>query len=228
MSTFVLGDLHGAYKALLQCLERSHFDYLNDKLIFLGDIYDGWSESSLCVEEFLKIKNLIHLLGNHDDWTLQWATIGSMPDNWLVQGGEKTISSYNNLFSQSHIDFLNESVLYHLDDNRLFVHAGFLPDTPLDQQSKEILSWDRTFVESAVSYSQLNKNIRFTKYNEIYVGHTPTIRYGMSYPFRAGEIWLMDTGAGWNGFLTIMDIDSKEYWCSDNVAQLYPNETGRF
>lgn len=25
--TFIIGDLHGAYKALIQCLKRSDFDY---------------------------------------------------------------------------------------------------------------------------------------------------------------------------------------------------------
>ena len=35
----------------------------------------------------------------------------------------------------------------------------------------------------------------------------------------------MDTGAGWNGKLTIMDVDTEEYWQSDLVESLYPNET---
>ena len=26
-----MGDIHGAYKALLQCLKRSRFDYENDQ-----------------------------------------------------------------------------------------------------------------------------------------------------------------------------------------------------
>lgn len=33
-----MGDIHGAYKALQQCLERSKFNYENDKLIQLGDV----------------------------------------------------------------------------------------------------------------------------------------------------------------------------------------------
>jgi len=56
-----MGDIHGNYKGLLQCLERSNFDYANDKLIQLGDVVDGWSESCECVTELLKIKNLISI-----------------------------------------------------------------------------------------------------------------------------------------------------------------------
>jgi serine/threonine protein phosphatase 1 len=43
--TFVIGDIHGAYLALKQVLERSDFDYENDLLITIGDIVDGWSDS---------------------------------------------------------------------------------------------------------------------------------------------------------------------------------------
>jgi len=39
---------------------------------------------------------------------------------------------------------------------------------------------------------------------------------------------MMDTGAGWNGRLTIMNTDTKEYFQSDKVNDLYPNERGRY
>lgn len=64
----VMGDVHGAYKALVQCLERSGFDYEKDTLIQLGDIVDGYPDSYECVEELLKIENLIAIKGNHDGW----------------------------------------------------------------------------------------------------------------------------------------------------------------
>ncbi len=35
------------------------------------------------------------------------------------------------------------------------------------------------------------------------------------------------TGGGYEGRLTIMDIDTKEFWQSDNMKSLYPNERGR-
>ena len=35
--TLVLGDIHGAFKSLLQCLSRSAFDYAKDNLIVLGE-----------------------------------------------------------------------------------------------------------------------------------------------------------------------------------------------
>ena len=68
MRTFVMGDIHGAHKALLQCLERSAFDRNKDTLIQLGDISDGFEGVYDCVEELLKIPNLIAIKGNHDEW----------------------------------------------------------------------------------------------------------------------------------------------------------------
>ena len=38
---FVLGDVHGNYQGMLQCFERSNFNYEEDTLVFLGDINDG-------------------------------------------------------------------------------------------------------------------------------------------------------------------------------------------
>lgn len=41
------------------------------------------------------------------------------------------------------------------------------------------------------------------------------------------NVWNIDTGAGFKGKLTIMDADTKEFWQSDPVPELYPNEKGR-
>ena len=62
MKTYVLGDVHGAYKALLQVLMKSNFDYENDTLISLGDICDGWSEVVECFEELFMRRSMFPLL----------------------------------------------------------------------------------------------------------------------------------------------------------------------
>ena len=35
LKTYAIGDIHGAYKALIQCFERSKFDYKKDRLIVM-------------------------------------------------------------------------------------------------------------------------------------------------------------------------------------------------
>ena len=35
------------------------------------------------------------------------------------------------------------------------------------------------------------------------------------------------TGAGWDGYITIMDVDTKEHWHSDYSKDLYGSNQGR-
>jgi serine/threonine protein phosphatase 1 len=227
MRTFVLGDIHGAYRALRQCLDKSGFDYERDRLIFLGDVYDGWSEADKCVDELIKIKNLIYILGNHDEWVLQWILRGESQEIWLMQGGLNTIQTISNRVFEKHLSFLSRARLYHLENNRLFVHAGFLMDEPIEGQGKDILLWDRSLAEKAITKYLINSKEKITDYDEVYLGHTPTIRYKKNEPLNINDIWLMDTGAGWNGCLSIMNVETKEFFCSDCVVDLYPDEKGR-
>jgi serine/threonine protein phosphatase 1 len=41
------------------------------------------------------------------------------------------------------------------------------------------------------------------------------------------NVWNVDTGAAFTGRITVMDIDTKRYWQSDVVKDLYPGEPGR-
>ena len=68
---------------------------------------------------------------------------------------------------------------------------------------------------------------RLKLYDEIYIGHTPVIRFNTDKPMNKHNVWNIDTGAGFDGKITILDIDTKEYWQSDSVPSFYPNEKVR-
>jgi serine/threonine protein phosphatase 1 len=130
MKTFVVGDIHGAYKALKQCLRRIKFDYDNDRLICLGDIVDGWPDTPKCIEELLKIKNLVFVLGNHDIWAMNWFETGARPLIWTEQGGQATIDAYikSPELMIKHRSFFKNTRKYFVDEgNRIYVHGGFNP-----------------------------------------------------------------------------------------------------
>jgi len=222
--TFVLGDIHGAYRALQQCLTLSGFDYTHDRLIFLGDVADGWPDTKACIEELLKIKNLVCIMGNHDWWTLEWMETGFAEEIWLKQGGEATVKSYSDGVPQTHIDLLASAPTYYEDNGRLFVHAGFDPQTPIDQQPMDLLLWDREFVYQVLTLHEKGITKKISKYDEVYIGHTPI---ASAQPLQSCEVWLMDTGAGWSGRLSMMNIDTKEMFVSDPVPELYPGVEGR-
>lgn len=140
---------------------------------------------------------------------------------------------------QSHIDFFESMKLYHVtEDNKLFVHGGFNRHYLIDEEpfnDAQNLMWDRDLWGTALSYEALYRGFKSeksqfknkNKFEEIYIGHTATINYGNDYPMRAANIWNMDTGAGFNGRLSIMDIDTKQVWQSSPVKELYHYEKGR-
>jgi serine/threonine protein phosphatase 1 len=222
--TFVLGDIHGAYRALRQCLERASFDYSKDHLICLGDVADGWPDTKLCVDELLKAANLIYIFGNHDFWTLEWMETGHVEEIWRTQGGKATMNSYEKGVPESHVQLLAGSLPYYILENRLFVHAGFHPHIPLDNQSLTTFLWDRNLARTALDFHSKGIDAKLTEFDEVYIGHTPVQAKN---PVKACEVWLMDTGAGWSGVLSMMNIDTKEMFVSDPVPELYPGITGR-
>ncbi|WP_313491867.1 MULTISPECIES: metallophosphoesterase [Sphingobacterium] len=238
---FVMGDIHGNINALKQCLERSGFDYEKDLLIQLGDIVDRNEGVYECVEELLKIKHLIAIKGNHDQWLDEFITTDFHPWFWN-HGGEKTIHSYlkhsgskgvcfrsGSGFKTSlnatdipeqHRQFFRNQVLYHIDSqNRCFVHAGFDRHINFMQQKESTYYWDRTLWLDALNYlDETSSNVSYETipdFKEIFIGHTPTTGCGKDQPMTAYNIYNLDTGAGDSGRLTIMDIDTKEYWQSD-------------
>jgi len=250
METFVMGDIHGAYKALLQCLERSGFNYEEDRLIQLGDVVDGFDEVYECVEELLKIKDLIAIKGNHDDWFNEFIQTSYHPQAW-AQRGKSTAVSYmqhvgkKNLIIRSgegyktalstadvpatHQHFFLHQCLYYIDnDNNCFVHAGFDRHTDFKEQQPFVYFWDRSLWSEALSFNATArgeiKKVKFqmaTEFKNIFIGHTPTLNWMTDKPMQAANIYDIDTGAGHTGKLTIMNVRTKQYWQSDSVSELY-------
>lgn len=240
MRTLAIGDIHGGYKALIQILERAEVTP-NDKLIFLGDYVDGWGESAQvidCLIELSKKNQCVFIKGNHDVWCEQWLASGVENRIWLMHGGTETIESYRNYKTEEkyqHLDFFEGMPLYYIDDaNKLFLHAGFASIHGVEREiHKNTFYTDRTLWEMALtmdkrikSHSELYPN-RLKHYDEIYIGHTPTIRYHKHKPMNAANVWNVDTGAAFTGKLSALDINTKEVFQSDSLMHLYPNEMGR-
>lgn len=238
--TLIIGDIHGGLKALIQVLDKAAVT-ASDTLIFLGDYVDGWSESAQVIDYVMKLSakhDCIFIKGNHDAWCEDWLKTGHTDKTWIFHGGQETIKSYadvNNKNRQQHLAFFEHMKLYFTDsENRLFIHAGFTSmHGPQNEFHTSFFSWDRTLWETALT---LDKNIqrdsvlfpkRLKLFKEIYIGHTPTLYYNETVPMQGGNVWNIDTGAAFTGKLTLMDIDTKQFWQSDPVKNLYPNEKGR-
>jgi serine/threonine protein phosphatase 1 len=240
MRTLVIGDIHGGLRALHQIIERAKVTS-NDTLIFLGDYVDGWSQAPQLIDYLLaleKTHNCIFIRGNHDELLLEWFLNKTDNPTWFMHGGESTLLAYENESPETidlHIEFLKNLKNYYLDiNNRLFIHAGFTNINGIEQEYfPKLFYWDRTLWETALA---LDKSLkiddlfypkRLTLYHEIYVGHTPVSRINKTVPVQMANVWNVDTSAAFLGPLTIMDVNTKEFWQSDPLPTLYPNEKGR-
>jgi serine/threonine protein phosphatase 1 len=246
MRTFVMGDLHGAYGALLQCLQRSHFNYEEDTLIQLGDVTDRNSQVFECVEELLKIRNLVPIIGNHDAWFCSFLQTGQHPVHWKM-GGLNTALSYlkhagkedgvgiaregytvdlsSDDIPVAHRLFFENMRLFHRDDDgNCFVHGGFDRNQPFLLQAAEEYFWNRSLWTQALSFEATQRGKKkpqqfkmATHFQEIFIGHTNVLSWDTDQPMHAANVWNIDTGAGHGAKLTIMDVDTHEFWQSDTI-----------
>lgn len=262
--SLVVGDIHGSAKALKQVLERCNFNPYEDRLISIGDIADGWSEVSECVDILLDIKSKsseenepIFIRGNHDVWMYDYMMYGQTPSLWTTQGGKATLDSYvrtGKVNDRHHKNFwFNQRDWYIDEKDNLFIHAGW--DYGLEKNGWEDLSpreiferqasdwygdtvgigsiarschWDRDIWKGSNSGKHNGFN-PLKQFNQVFIGHTAisTKDGSIPQPVNNLNLWNVDTGAGWGGCLTILDIDTHEYWQSDLSKDLYPNEKGR-
>lgn len=240
---FVIGDIHGRYKALLQVFERANFDYENDFVYFVGDIVDRGEKPFDCIEFMYRLKNKILIRGNHDSNFLQF--IQAKRDFFQGQHGSyvttKLWSAEKDLKRKRLIEeYLVSTIPYYIDHkNRIFTHGGFDNMQRVEDQSDYTFSWDRELWCAAMNCAKDQKVPTVDCFSEIYIGHTPTINYAfneektiggiilkggdpITVPMHMGGVWNMDTGAGFlGGKLSMMDIETKEIFQSDKMSEYY-------
>lgn len=155
--TYAIPDIHGRLDLLLAAIDRiaAHSEGQPATVVTLGDYVDR-GPASCGVIEFLMRWNLeplalIALKGNHEQ--MMWETCNRYADGdvWLRNGGRETLRSYDPRFSsppydivpQAHLDWIASLGSMHIDQHRVFVHAGVDPSIPLSQQAPTTLLWKR-------------------------------------------------------------------------------------
>lgn len=163
--TYVIADLHGRFDLLLEATKAisRHSAGQPHKVVTLGDYVDRGPESSNVIMYLMAAQGdgapLICLKGNHEDIMVQTLTKGLKPDWWIGNGGSKTLYSYDHpkmrggavgkeyrpwqpgVVPVEHLTWLASLPLMHVDQHRVYVHAGVAPDTPLDEQNEERVMW---------------------------------------------------------------------------------------
>jgi len=203
--TIAIGDIHGCaseLQSLLDLIQPSP----EDTIIFLGDYIDRGPDSKTVIETVMALREQCHvipLIGNHEVMLLDALQQPLMQSLWIQFGGQQTLDSYGGDISsipQEHLAFLRECVRFHETNDHLFVHANYLPATPLDQQTPQILLW--THLTDLRPQPHVSGK-------RVIVGHTPQ-KNGKILDF--GHLVCLDTFCFGNGVLTAMDVHSNDIW----------------
>lgn len=221
MRKFVLGDIHGEDEKLLSVLEQVNFDFEKDHLTTLGDIVDRGPEPFRCMEILMKCKNRIDIKGNHDVCLYEWIKMGAQKDSRThslggFHGSHDTMCQWQALdeaMKKRCKSFLEGQINYHINEkNDLFIHAGFDRSIQLIENLEDEFYWSRKFIMEAASCKGGQRLKTIEDFNKIYIGHTPTMKWGEPIPLLLGGVWCLDTGSGKGGKLTLMDLETEEYW----------------
>lgn len=210
---YAIGDVHGCLDQLV-ALEATIFEdakaFEGEKwLIMLGDYIDRGPNSAGVIEQVLKPLpegwRRICLMGNHEQFQLDFLAQPLENAPWLGQGGFQTLQSYGveldrpetereliyalhaearQKIPPGHVRFVSDLAVAVSLPGWLFVHAGIRPGLPLDQQSDRDLIWIREPFLSTWRDDGLR----------VVHGHTPA-EEPVVRPYRIGiDTWCFHTG----------------------------------
>lgn len=193
---FVVGDIHGCLYTLKTLLTA--YWQPDEVLVLIGDLIDRGAYSYETIQYVISlekrfINQVVVLRGNHEQELIEHLTHGPNT-NWLMQGGDQTLSQYeaHHADPREHLKWLNDLPLYYETDKLFISHAGIalLGGNPYETDNPFGILWNRSPL----------KNM-----NKLQViGHTPRLD---------GPVWNqeshsinIDTGAAYGGSLTGIKI----------------------
>jgi calcineurin-like phosphoesterase family protein len=150
--TYVIPDIHGRSDLLCDGLATIAAHCRDDSAIIvtIGDYVDKGPESKAVIDRLISGVDgrfgLIPLKGNHDALMIEGLRDSAKMAAWIAKGGDAALASYGGdpaAVPRAHIEWLERLRLMHVDQHRLYVHAGVDPDIPLDRQDEQTLLWKR-------------------------------------------------------------------------------------
>lgn len=203
--TIAIGDIHGCSKALRSLLEAVQ-PAADDTVVVLGDYVDRGPDAKGVIDLLIELEdscNLVALRGNHEVMLTSVCEFNMAPEHWLQSGGQATVASYGGRLDRipdKHRDFLRCLQPFHETADEIFVHAGYVPDLEMHQQTPQSLYWDHLPVKPPPPH---------ISGKTVYVGHTPQ---GTGNPLDWGHLVCLDTYCFGGLWLTAIDVHSREIW----------------
>jgi serine/threonine protein phosphatase 1 len=219
--TIAIGDVHGCSAALAAILDAIRPGPA-DTLVPLGDYIDRGPDSRGVLDLLIALAGrclLVPLLGNHEEMLFAATRDREALRAWLACGGVASLRSYGwapggpprslaDWVPRRHWDFLAGCRAYHETATHLFVHAGVLPDLPLDRQPGAALRWRVTDAATAAPHCSGKVAV---------VGHTPQWSGEV---LDLGFLVCIDTNCHRGGWLTALDTGTGQVWQADSNGAL--------
>ncbi len=168
---YAIGDIHGRLDLLTQLegliVDDAATGPQNKTVIYLGDYIDRGPDSGGVIDHLLDhplagFKG-IRLMGNHEDFLINFLENGEQGSSWIANGGDATLEYYGitawpymtdgqlkplrskleNLVPPRHRDFLAALYVSYKLGDYVFVHAGVRPGVQLADQDETDLMWIR-------------------------------------------------------------------------------------
>ncbi len=209
MRTLAIGDIHGCYTALTTLADQVGFAD-GDQVILLGDYIDRGPDSGRVLDWILTLSDQLPVTavrGNHEVMVLTSRNDSEFYRAWLSFGGEETLASYGvddfhgpwrGEIPDAHWQFLQSTKPYYETESHIFVHAGAYPDYSMDEQSEYMLYW------SSFNFIKPHRSGK-----EIICGHSSQKSGRIA---TADHAICIDTWVYGGGWLTCLDVASKQYW----------------
>ena len=210
-----VGDVHGcvhALDALVEAIELTQ----QDTLVLLGDLIDQGRDSRDVLNRIIELKSrcqLVLIQGNHEEMLFAARDSESALRFWEQCGGCMTLNSYRyggglDVIPPEHWTLLAEVRDYYETADHIFTHANYVPELPMAEQPEHVLRW------SLFDPAEMRPHCSG---KTVVVGHTEQVNGEVR---DLGFAICIDTACWRYGWLTAMDVGTKELWQASRWGML--------
>lgn len=140
MKTIVIGDIHGCIDEFRELLEAVEFQE-SDKLILLGDLIDRGPDPAAVVALARQLGAQC-VMGNHEEKALRWRRHERKRQedpghykNPMRAVNQARLDQWAKI-PDDHWDWIASwPMFFHINEDYVGVHAGCMPDIPIEQQT---------------------------------------------------------------------------------------------
>lgn len=186
----------------------------SDMVVLLGDYIDRGPDSKGVIEQVIALGErcrTVPLMGNHEEMMLLARERPEALEYWIASGGDSALRSYGDaedlsLIPPAHFEFLRSLRRVYETEKHFFIHANYAPNWKLDEHDSTTALWLPLDDIPQPHYSG----------KVAVVGHTPQPD---GLVLDLGHLLCIDTGCGFGGPLTSLDVASGRIWQVDEQGR---------